>query len=48
MGVEWAENVVENKGLKFKFERPFSVHLFYAKTRKYLLRINNLDIRDTN
>ena len=48
MGVEWAENLVENKGLKFQFERPFSIYLFHAMTRKYLLRINNLDIKDTN
>ena len=48
MGVEWAENLVENKGLKFQFERPISVHLFHTMTRKYLLRINNLDIKDTN
>ena len=36
-------DVVENRGLKFKFQSRFSIHLFHAMTRKYLCMINVLN-----
>ena len=36
-------NVVENIGLKFRFHREFSIHLFHAMNRNYLCRKNVLN-----